>query len=155
MGSEASLNSNYSNNGHHFELAVVTPEGSLVQTDVQMVEFTTSVGELGILPGHIPMLVDLAPGELRLHRNGTVDRYVVTGGFVQVHPGLVRVVASFATSGLAENEIEAACQRAKAAMEQAAGEDPALIAASLADFRGELTRMRHVEVRRHHSPNRK
>lgn len=155
MEGETLLNSKPSRNGHHFDLALVTPEGSKVQTAVEMVEFPTSVGELGIFPGHIPMLVDLAPGELRIHRNGEVESFVVAGGFVQVHPVLVRVVASFATSGVGEDEIEAACQRAKAAIEQAAGEDPALIAASLADFRTELSRTRHIDVRRHRPPNRK
>jgi F-type H+-transporting ATPase subunit epsilon len=119
-------------------LEVVTPDGPFLKTAVEMVEFPSSVGELGILPGHIPMLVDLAAGELRIYRQGRVEQYAVAGGFVEIAPARIRVLATFASHGGPHIEIDAACHRARLALETAATEGPAEIAAELADLRSEL-----------------
>jgi F-type H+-transporting ATPase subunit epsilon len=132
-----------------FALAIVTPDGAFLNADVEGVEFPSFVGELGVLPGHVPILVDLAAGELRVYRNGGVDSYAVAGGFVQVRPQAVQIVATFASAGEAEAEIDAACQRAKQALETAAMEDPAVIAAELADLKTELAHLCQEKKQRH------
>ncbi len=132
-------------------LSIVTPDGAFLEADVRGVEFPSQVGELGILPGHMPILVDLAAGELRVYRNGGVESYAVAGGFVQVRPQAVRIVATFASTGEAEAEIEAACQRARQALETAATEDPAVIAAELADLKAELARLCEEKKRQRRS----
>ncbi len=128
-------------NGNEFALHVVTPEGTFLKADVSMIEFPSQTGELGILAGHMPMLVDLAAGELRVYRNGDADCYAVAGGYVQVLPQLVRVVASFAENGAPETDIDVACARARNALETAAAEDPALVAVELQNLKAELLRL--------------
>jgi F-type H+-transporting ATPase subunit epsilon len=103
-----------------------------------MVELPTMSGELGIYPGHVPLLADVSAGELRVHTHNNIQYFALAGGYVQVFPSFIRIVASFASSGEDEAQIENACERAKAALEQAQSEDPALIAAELRDLRGEL-----------------
>ena len=128
-------------NGALLNLEVVTPEGLFLKQPVDMIEFPSEAGELGILGGHVPILTSLATGELRVYQTGRIDYYAVAGGYVQVLPELVRVVATFAITGAAETEIDAACQRAKSALETAAAEDPALIAAEIASLKGALIRL--------------
>lgn len=127
--------------GHQFGLEMVTPEGTFLKAPVDMLEFPSSTGELGILPGHTPLLVDLAAGELRVYRQGQVELFAVAGGFVQVRPNSVRVVAAFASDG-EDEAIDAACQRARYALETTLPEDPELITADLIQLKGELLRLR-------------
>lgn len=50
-------------------------------------------GELGILPGHTPMLAVLAHGEVRIHHDGTVGKAEVDGGILSVNQNFVTIVA--------------------------------------------------------------
>lgn len=122
-------------------MIMVTPEGEYFRGRVDMVEFPSDAGELGILPGHVPLLVGLSGGELRVYRQGDLDRYAVAGGFVQVQPGELRVMATFAATGAELMEIDLACQRARKALEAATEEDPVVIAGELAALRSEMTRL--------------
>jgi F0F1-type ATP synthase epsilon subunit len=88
------------------------------------------------LPGFVHSAV-----ELRIYRHGKVEHYAVAGGFVETAPVRIRVLATFASHGGPQIEIEAACQRAKRALETAATEGLAEIAAKLADLRSELLRL--------------
>lgn len=132
-----------------FYLELVTPVGRVFNAPVDMVELPTMSGELGIYPGHVPLLADVSAGELRVHTQNNIQYFALAGGYVQVFPSFIRIVASFASSGEDEAQIENACERAKAALEQAQSEDPALIAAELRDLRGELVslsmRKKHLQ----------
>lgn len=121
-----------------FYLELVTPEGRVFNAPVDMVELPTMSGELGIYPGHVPLLADVAAGELRVHVQSEIQYFALAGGYVQVFPSFMRIVASFACSGEDEAQIESACERAQAALERAQSEDPALVAAELRDLRREL-----------------
>lgn len=100
-------------------LEIVTPKGSFLQTRADMIEFPTTDGELGILPGHTSLVVNLDAGEVRVHHNSQVDYYAVAGGFVEVHADSVKMLAWFFSTDDDEKKVDDACERARRALEEA------------------------------------
>jgi len=78
-------------------LQLVSPERILVDEQVDEVQVPGLDGYMGILPGHSPLLSELMPGGVLLYRTGTVENVLaVYGGFVEVQPDRVRILADFA-----------------------------------------------------------
>ncbi|MGJ7920754.1 F0F1 ATP synthase subunit epsilon [Neobacillus sp. LXY-4] len=75
---------------------VVTPDGPVYDKDVEMVSSKALTGELGILPGHIPMVAPLEIASLRLKTEGKTEYVAVNGGFLEVRPDQVTVLAQTA-----------------------------------------------------------
>ena len=73
---------------------VVTPESTVLEEPADFVALPLYDGELGIAPGHSPMIGRLGYGELRIRQAGAVRRYYVDGGFVQVADNLVSVLTN-------------------------------------------------------------
>lgn len=67
-----------------FYLEIVTPERRFFSGDVEMVVLKTPEGEMGILPGHAPMVVSIAVGPLKIKRDGEWLEAVLTEGFMEV-----------------------------------------------------------------------
>ena len=68
-----------------FRVEVLTPEGEVFNDEVEMLSTRTSVGSIGILANHQPLLALLDPTELRLHRSETeIERFAQGEGFLQV-----------------------------------------------------------------------
>ena len=90
---------------------VVTPEATSIEKDADFVAVPLFDGEKGIAAGHAPMIGRLGYGELRLTTGGSVERYYVDGGFVQVEGNVVSLMTSKITdakeldSAVAEEEI--------------------------------------------------
>lgn len=81
---------------HQIELQVVTPEHRVVSATAASVSLPGAAGRLGILPGHAPLVSELAPGVLSYSENG-VERVLATGeGFAEVLQGRVIVLAQTA-----------------------------------------------------------
>ena len=78
----------------HFEL--VSPERLLMSDDVDAVEIPGTEGDMGILPGHAPVLSTLRPGVLVVTRGGKNERIFVRGGFAEVNPQGLTVLAEVA-----------------------------------------------------------
>ncbi|AHJ65474.1 ATP synthase F1 subunit epsilon [Granulibacter bethesdensis] len=75
-------------------LEIVSPEKRLLSRSVDMVVIPAAEGELGVLPGHAPMIVLLQGGIIRLYQNGQVtDRLYVAGGFAEITPERCTVLA--------------------------------------------------------------
>ncbi len=75
------------------QCTVVTPERTALQQDATFVVVPLFDGELGIAPGHTPLIGRLGYGELRVtHPDGTKERHYVDGGFVQVAEGTVTIL---------------------------------------------------------------
>ena len=75
------------------EAEVLTPEGEVFRGELQMLSTRTSVGEVGILAEHIPMVARLVPAELRLHRSESdVERYAQGEGWLEVFANRARVL---------------------------------------------------------------
>lgn len=79
-------------------LAVVSPEKVLYEGDAEGVVVPAHDGEVGILPGHAPMMALLGTGPLRI-AGGKAPAITVSGGFLQVADNVVRVVTEKATLG--------------------------------------------------------
>lgn len=91
---------------------VVSAEESLYSGDVQMVIATGDLGDLGITPGHAPLITTLKPGPVRLvFENGSDELFFVSGGFLEVIPSQVTILAD--TAERAENLDEAAAIHAQ------------------------------------------
>jgi F-type H+-transporting ATPase subunit epsilon len=96
------------------ELEIVTPERLAFSGPVDSVSVPGSEGELGILPHHAPLLATLGVGELRYRSGGTEESFVIAGGFVQVRPDKVVVMAELADMA-SEIDLEKAAEARKAA----------------------------------------
>ncbi len=99
-----------------FKLTVVSAEENIFSGDVQSIQATGSEGELGILPGHTPLLTAIKPGIVKLTlENGSQDVIYVSGGFLEVQPNVVTVLADVAIRGkeLDGNRILEAKRRAE------------------------------------------
>ncbi|WP_078543435.1 F0F1 ATP synthase subunit epsilon [Litchfieldia alkalitelluris] len=78
------------------KVSVVTPDGPVYEADVEMVVARAQSGELGILPGHIPMVAPLQIGAVRLKKATNTDLVAVSGGFLEVRPDQVTILAQAA-----------------------------------------------------------
>ncbi|MCZ8537211.1 MULTISPECIES: F0F1 ATP synthase subunit epsilon [Paenisporosarcina] len=94
---------------------IVTPDGPVYDSEVNMVIANTSTGEIGILPGHIPMVAPLTVGAIRLKKEGTTDIVAVSGGFLEVRPDQVSILAPSAelSSTIDINRAKEAMKRAE------------------------------------------
>ena len=100
---------------------IVSAEEELFSGLVEMVIAHGHLGDLGILPGHAPLLTDLKPGPVRvIKQGGEEDIFYISGGFIEVQPNMVKVLADTVTR--AGDIDEAAAQEALKAAEKALNE---------------------------------
>ncbi|MCY7782419.1 MULTISPECIES: F0F1 ATP synthase subunit epsilon [unclassified Bacillus (in: firmicutes)] len=94
---------------------IVTPDGPVYDADIEMVSVRAESGDLGILPGHIPTVAPLKIGAVRLKKDGQTELVAVSGGFVEVRPDQVTILAQAAETaeGIDQERAEAARQRAQ------------------------------------------
>ncbi|RKR07243.1 ATP synthase F1 subcomplex epsilon subunit [Kushneria sinocarnis] len=91
---------------------IVSTERSIFAGEVTQLSATGTEGELGIMPGHSPLLTELAPGPVYLTReSGEEEIYYVSGGFLEVQPDVISVLAD--TADRARDIDEAEAQRAR------------------------------------------
>lgn len=95
-------------------MEIVTQERVVYSQDVDMVVAPGIDGVLGILPHHTPLLTSLRPGELKIKRSGQEEFLAVSGGFMEVRPDKVIILAE-----TAEHADEIDLSRAEAARESA------------------------------------
>jgi F-type H+-transporting ATPase subunit epsilon len=74
-------------------LEIVTPERLAYSDEVDAVVLPGSEGEMGVLPHHAPLVSTLGVGELRIRKGGAEESFAIVGGFVQVRPDRVVVMA--------------------------------------------------------------
>ena len=117
------------------QCVVVTPERAVLDEPVDFVALPLYDGELGVLPGRAPLIGRLGYGELRIRRGDSTRRFFVDGGFAQVRPHSVRLLASFVSDEDSEAKIDEACERARQALANAASVSDELIDAELATLK--------------------
>ena len=107
-------------------LEIVTPEAKVYSDTIDSVVIPTVEGEIGVLPGHIPLLTQVEDGELRVTKGATTELLVVSGGFAQIDGDRVRVLAENAINEakIDEHAVEAALKRAEEQLKEATGMDP-------------------------------
>ena len=91
-------------------LEIVTPSRRVVEVEVDEVRLPGALGEMGVLPGHIPLLTALAAGPLTYFVGTAATKYAVQGGFAEVLPDRVTVLATVAEAP-ADIDVAAARQR--------------------------------------------
>ena len=109
-----------------FLLELVSPEKLLLSRQVEMATIPASEGEMGVLPGHSPMIVTLRGGVIRVRENGAeTESLFVGGGFAEVSPERVTVLADEATplASLSRAEAERRITAAEAAYREVTAED--------------------------------
>lgn len=114
----------------------------------------TELGQITILPGHIPLVANLAAGELVARSAGKEHFLAVTGGFIEVKPNnevIALADAAEHADKIDEKRAEEAIARAKLAMGQAK-EGDMLYADAAAALERSLTRLRIARKRHHNRP---
>jgi F-type H+-transporting ATPase subunit epsilon len=134
-------------------LEIVTPERLAYEDDVDLVVVPGIEGELGILPHHAPLITTLGVGELRIRKGGAEESFAIVGGFLQVRPDKVVVMAETAdlASDIDLEKAQQARREAERALESAANE-PADLASARAQLQQALLRIRVAERRHREGP---
>lgn len=116
------------------KLEIVTPEAKIYSEDVEMVTLPGVEGEMGIYPMHIPLMTQIAHGEI-IARKGGVDHYLATGeGFVQITGDRVAILTDMAIKAddIDEAKAEEARKKAEARLaEKLTDEETATVQAAL------------------------
>src|SRR5580700_8075770 len=99
-------------------LEIVTPESRVYSDTIDSVVIPTVEGEIGILPGHIPLLTQVSRGALRVKKGGAEQLLAVAGGFAQIAADKVSVLAESAIEleKIDEQIVETAMKRAEEAL---------------------------------------
>ncbi|MEO1302781.1 MAG: ATP synthase F1 subunit epsilon [Myxococcota bacterium] len=113
------------------QVSIVTPEGGVTRREVNSVTAPSKLGEVTILPDHVPLLAELDAGVVTMRVDNAVDQYAVSGGFLEVERDNVLVLADDA---LRPEEVdvsasERAITDAQAELKTLDGYDPAYVKA--------------------------
>ncbi len=131
---------------------IVSAEKEIFSGRITMISATGTIGELGILPGHAPLLTGIRPGPVRLTmEDGEEEVFFASGGYLEVQPGVVTILAD--TAARAEDLDEAAAIEAQEAAEraiqdQAADFDFSLAASQLANAMAQQRTLEELKKRR-------
>jgi len=134
-----------------FHCDIVTAEESMFTGLAEMIVVTGTLGELGITYGHAPLLTGLKPGPVRiLKQDGEEEIYYLSGGFLEVQPHLVSILAD---TGIRAHDLDEAAaaqavQDAEQEMKDKAGElDLTLAATRLAQASAQLRTIEELRRR--------
>lgn len=136
-------------------LEIVTPERLAYSDTVDAVTLPGSEGELGVLPHHAPLVTMLGLGELRIRKGAVTDTFAIAGGFLQVRPDRIVVMAEMAdmASDIDLEKAEEARRDAERALEggfhEGADLSQARAALQVALLRQRVAERRHREGPRH------
>lgn len=113
-------------------LKIVTPEREVLSVTVEHVVLPTeAVGEIDVLPGHIPLMTMIEPGELKYFQGGKSESIAIDKGFIEIIGDTVSVLteAAIEVGEIDPESLEKAQARAEEALEEArlSGEDPEVI----------------------------
>lgn len=98
--------------------SIVSAEQEIFSGQVQMVVATGSMGELGIFPGHTPLLTGVKPGPVRLKlESGEEEVFFASGGYLEVQPSAITILADTALRAHDLDEAAAQAAQDKAAKE--------------------------------------
>lgn len=127
---------------------IVSAEEKIFSGLVEMVIAAGSLGDLGITPGHAPLLTQLKPGPVRLIlQNGEEEIFYASGGYLEVQPSLVTILADTALRAHDMNEasaLEAKKQAEQMMADQSTDIDHAFAAAQLAEAAAQLRTLSRI-----------
>jgi F-type H+-transporting ATPase subunit epsilon len=131
------------------KLEIVTPEARIYSEEVDMVTLPGIEGEMGIFPMHVPLMTQIAPGEIVARKNGQDFHLAVGEGFVEITADRVAIMSDMAirAENIDEVQAEQARKRAEARLAEKIGdEEAAMVSAALAQSLAQL------KVKRRHRP---
>lgn len=123
------------------KLEIVTPEAQIYSEDVDMVTLPGIEGEMGIYPMHVPLMTQIAPGEIVVRKDGRDHHLAVGEGFVEITGDRVAIMSDMAirAENIDETKAEEARKRAEARLaEKLDDEESALVSAALAHSLAQL-----------------
>lgn len=132
-------------------LKVVTPERIVYEDMVDSVSLMTEMGEITILPNHVPLVSNLRAGEVRLKKNGEESHLVASTGFVEVRSGNQVIILADTAEREEELElekIEEAKERAHKFLTETRHKDDVAFADAAVHLERELARYRVAIKRR-------
>lgn len=129
------------------QLEIVSPERRAFADEVDMVIVPGIDGQLGILPHHTRLISALGIGELRIKKGGSEQSMLISGGFVEVRPDKVIVMADLAEPSDEIDEAKAVAARKAAEAQLGEAHDPVDVARVRAALQTALMRER-IAVRR-------
>ena len=97
-------------------LDIITPQSKVYSGEADEVIVPTVTGEIGILPNHVPLLIQILPGELRVKNGGKTNSFAIMGGYLEVANNTVNVLGDYAVR--AEDIEVAKAEQAKARAEK-------------------------------------
>lgn len=129
-------------------LEIVTAERVVLSDDVDQINAPTKDGRVGILPRHAPLLTILDVGELDIIKGGVSTPFAVTGGFMEVLPNRVTILADSAERAdeIDEARAEEARHRAEEQLSQRQGDQDTALAE--AELRRALIRLKVAQLKR-------
>ncbi len=133
------------------QFRIVSPERVVFEDQVDAVSIMTAMGEITVLPGHIPLLGIVKPGELKVQKDGEEQFMSVLGGFVEVHNDNALTILADAAERVDEIDLEraeAARDRAKKALEEKQFANDIEFAALQAALERSMTRVKIARKRR-------
>ena len=100
---------------NNFQLRIITPDRVFYEGPVEMVEFNTTEGQVGILPGHIPLTVIVKPGILHITEADGKKDAALHSGFAEILPESITILAEIIEwpDEIDGNRAEEALERAK------------------------------------------
>lgn len=126
------------------QVEVVDVDHRVFNGKATMVSTKSKVGDLGVLPGHLPLLASLEPGYVKISlENGGEELILVTGGFIEVQPDKVTILSDGAERGHNMDEIRAEAAK-KAAEETEIKVDYAKAHAELLEVTANLRMIRNL-----------
>lgn len=98
-----------------FNLRIITPDRVFYEGEAEMVEFNTTEGQVGVLPGHIPLTVIIKPGILHIHEAEEEKTAALHAGFAEILPEGITILAEIIEwpSEIDESRAVAARERAE------------------------------------------
>ena len=131
------------------EVEIVTGERTVYsETDVDMVIVPGADGSLGVLPHHAPLISTLATGELRIKKGNSEESIVIFGGFVEVTPTKVIILADTAERAGEIDLARAEIARRKAEEALASAKDRQSLAEAELALRRSVTRIKIADTKR-------
>ena len=130
---------------------VVSAEESIFSGDAELVSLPGKSGELGILPGHLPLITLVKPGFVRIRTGKEVEEVFVAGGVLEVQPHHVTVLADTAirTKDLDEAKAAKALEDARAQRQNATGEiEIARLEAEMAALAAQIVAIKKIRQQR-------
>lgn len=124
---------------------IVSAEEEIYSGQVEMVVATGTIGELGITPGHTPLLTGVKPGPVRLvTEEGNEEIFFASGGYIEVQPGAVTILADTALRASDIDEAAAVAAQQKAEQEHGDQSSDIDFTRVLADLQEQAAMLRTV-----------